>query len=148
MISRNGTKSLTTFGVRVLLRAVSSLETKKLLYINTMSRLQNCIPLYVGCETNKGTFIGIVKNSLFIQNGEHSITEYSKQSVGQTVFLHLKRLSDITDEQSQELNKKGFNIGRPSGYTFSNDAFLYLLSLHVDLFGLINAGMAKDLKTC
>ena len=145
MISRNGTKSLTTFGVRVLLRAASSLETKKLLYINTMSRLQNCIPLYVGCETNKGTFIGIVKNSLFIQNGEHSITEYSKQSVGQTVFLHLKRLSDITDEQSQQLNKKGFNIGRPSGYTFSNDAFLYLLSLHVDLFGLINAGMAKGL---
>jgi len=110
-----------------------------------MSRLQNCIPLYVGCETNKGTFIGIVKNSLFIQNGEHSINEYSKQSVGQTVFLHLKRLIDITDEQSQELNKKGLNIGRPSGYTFSNDAFLYLLSLHVDLFGLINAGMAKGL---
>jgi hypothetical protein len=113
-----------------------------------MSRLENCIPLYVGCETNKGKFVGIVKDFLFIQNGEHSITEYNKQSLGQTVFLHLKRLSDITDEQSQELNKKGFNIGRPSGYTFSNDAFLYLLSLHVDLFGLINAGMAKDLKTC
>jgi len=122
-----------------------SRETKKLLYINAMSRLENCIPLYVGCETNKGKFVGIVKNSLFIQNGEHSITEYNKQSLGQTVFLHLKRLSDITDEQSQQLNKKGFNIGRPSGYTFSNDAFLYLLSLHVDLFGLINAGMAKGL---
>jgi len=113
-----------------------------------MSRLENCVPLYVGCETNKGKFVGIVKDSLFIQNGEHSISEYNRQSLGQTVFLHLKRLSDITDEQSQELNKKGFNIGRPSGYTFSNDAFLYLLSLHVDLFGLINAGMAKDLKTC
>ena len=124
-----------------------SRETKKLLYINAMSRLENCIPLYVGCETNKGKFVGIVKDSLFIQNGEHSITEYNKQSLGQTVFLHLKRLSDITDEQSQQLNKKGFNIGRPSGYTFSNDAFLYLLSLHVDLFGLINAGMAKDIKT-
>jgi len=138
-------KNATTFGVRVFLRLASLLETKKLLYITAMSRLESCVPLYVGCETNKGKFVGIVKDSLFIQNGEHSITEYSKQSVGQTVFLHLKRLSDITDEQSQELNKKGFNIGRPSGYTFSNDAFLYLLSLHVDLFGLINAGMAKGL---
>lgn len=123
-------------------------KPKKFLYINVMSRLEKCIPLYIGCETNKGTFVGMVKDSLFIQNGEHTTSEFSKQLLGQTVFLHLKRLSDITDEQSQELNKKGFNIGRPSGYTFSNDAFLYLLSLHVDLFGLINAGMAKDLKTC
>jgi len=123
-------------------------KPKKILYITVMSRLEKCIPLYIGCETNKGRFVGMVKDSLFIQNGEHTTSEFSKQLLGQTVFLHLKRLSDITDQQSQELNRKGFNIGRPSGYTFSNDAFLYLLSLHVDLFGLINAGMAKDLKTC
>lgn len=111
-----------------------------------MSRLEKCLPLYIGCETNKGKLVGIVKDSLFIQNGEDSIAEYSKHSIGQTIFLHLQKLSDITDEQSQELNKKGFNIGRPSGYTFSNEAFLFLLSLHVDLFGLISSGMAKDLK--
>lgn len=117
------------------------------LYITIMSRIEECLPLYIGCETNKGKLVGIVKDTLFVQNGEHSIAEYSKQSIGQTIFLHLQKLSDISDEQSQELNKRGFNIGRPSGYTFSNDAFLFLLSLHVDLFGLINAGLAKDLKT-
>jgi hypothetical protein len=111
-----------------------------------MSRLDKCLPLYIGCETSKGKLVGIVRDSLFIQNGEHSITECNKQSLGQTLFLYLKKLSDITDVQSQELNKKGFNIGRPSGYTFSNEAFLYLLSLHVDLFGLISSGIAKDIN--
>jgi hypothetical protein len=109
-----------------------------------MSRLYKCIPLYIGCETNKGKLVGVVKDSLFIQNGEQSIREYKATSLGQTVFLQLKKLSDITDEQSQELNKKGFNIGRPSGYTFSNEAFLFLLSMHVDLFGLIGSGLAED----
>jgi len=119
----------------------------KISYFNAMSRLDQCLPLYIGCETNKGKLIGVVKNSLLIQNGQQSVTEYDKEVLGQTLFLHLQRLSDITDEQSSELNKRGFNIGRPSGYTFSNDAFLFLLSLHVDLFGLINAGFAKDVKT-
>jgi hypothetical protein len=112
-----------------------------------MSRLENCLPLYIGCETNKGKLVGIVKDSLFIQNGDQSISEHDKHSIGQTVFLYLRKLNDITDEQSQELNKKGFNIGRPSGYTFSNEAFLYLLSLHVDLFGLISSGFAKEIRT-
>ncbi|HEV8506525.1 MAG TPA: hypothetical protein VGQ53_14030 [Chitinophagaceae bacterium] len=133
MISRKGTTTLR--------------ETKKILYINIMSRLDKCLPLYIGCETNKGKLVGIVKDSLFIQNGEQSVTEYNKHALGQTLFLYLKKLGDITDEQSQELNKKGFNIGRPSGYTFSNEAFLFLLSLHVDLFGLINSGLAKDHET-
>jgi len=108
-----------------------------------MSNLDQYIHLYIGCETNKGKFTGMVNNSLFIQqNGE--MVEYDKGVLGKTIFLHLRKLRDITDEQSKELNKKGFNIGRPSGYTFSNDAFLFLLDLHVDLFGLINAGLAKD----
>ena len=120
-------------------------KNKKLLYINAMSRLNQYIHLYIGCETNKGKFTGMVNNSLFIQhNGE--MVEYDREVLGKTLFLHLRKLRDISDEQSGELNKKGFYIGRPSGYTFSNDAFLFLLSLHVDLFGLINAGIAKDIK--
>jgi len=111
-----------------------------------MSPLDKYIHLYIGCETNKGKFTGMVNNSLFIQqNGE--MVEYDKGILGKTLFLHLLKLRDISDEQSGELNRKGFNIGRPSGYTFSNDAFLFLLDLHVDLFGLINAGLAKDVKT-
>ena len=112
-----------------------------------MSRLDKCLPLYIGCETNKGKLVGVVNDSMFIQNAEQTMNEFNKQLLGQSVFLYLKKLSDITDQQSQELNKKGFNIGRPSGYTFSNEAFLYLLSLHVDLFGLISSGLAKDIRT-
>lgn len=112
-----------------------------------MSRLDKCLAFYIGCETNKGRLVGIIKDSLFIQKAQESIEEYNQDSLGQTLFLHLRKLSDITAEQSQELNNKGFNIGRPSGYTFSNDAFIYLLGLHVDLFGLIGSGIAKDLKT-
>lgn len=111
-----------------------------------MSHLDQCLPLYIGCGTNKGKFTGMINNRLFIQkNGE--MVEFDKHVLGKTLFLYLQKLSDITDEQSKELNKKGFNIGRPSGYTFSNEAFLYLLSLHVDLFGLISSGVAKDLTT-
>lgn len=110
-----------------------------------MSRLDDCIKLYIGCQTNKGKFSGIVNSTMLIDNGE--LVEYDKQDLGKTLFLYLQRLSDITDEQSKQLNEKGFNIGRPSGYTFSNEAFLYLLSLHVDLFGLISSGIAKDIKT-
>jgi hypothetical protein len=62
------------------------------------------------------------------------------------VVLYLRKLSDLTHEESVELINKGFNIGRPKGYSFSPDAFLFLITLHVDLFGLIQHGIATDLK--
>jgi hypothetical protein len=51
-----------------------------------------------------------------------------------------KQLGDLTDEQSKQLIiiKEGLAIGRPHGYTFTSYGILYLLSLSVDLFGLIN----------
>jgi len=72
---------------------------------------------------------------------------YKFQDVGTEVVLHLRKLSHLTDEESVDLIKKGFNIGRPKGYSFSPEAFLFLLTLHVDLFGLIQHGFAKDLKS-
>jgi hypothetical protein len=68
-------------------------------------------------------------------------------TVGKTVFLYLKQLGDLDDAQSKQLVKEGLSIGRPYGYTFSNRGFLYLLLIEVDLFGLINSGLAKDKKT-
>jgi hypothetical protein len=106
-----------------------------------------CIQLYIGCETNKGQFIGMISDRLFIRESEkQSIEEYHNQVLGKSLFLYLRRIGDITAQQSEELIEKGFSIGRPSGYSFSNEAFLYLLSLYVDLFGLINSGIAKDVK--
>lgn len=104
------------------------------------------LPLYVGCDTNKGKFIGIINNTLLIHTKEKLFEEYDAQLLGHTIFLYLRYLSDLTDEQSKELIKKGFSIGRPNGYTFSNYGFLYLITLSIDLFGLINSGIAKDIK--
>ena len=111
-----------------------------------MSRLDQCLRLYIGCDTNKGKFTGMINDTLFIQNENRSPVEYNKQDIGQVLFLYLRKLSDIKEEQSVELIKLGFTIGRPSGYIFSNEAFLFLLGLQVDLFGLINSGFAKDIN--
>ena len=112
-----------------------------------MNQIVKYLRLYIGSNTNKGLFTGIREETLFIQSEEKLTEEYDIRNVGNTLFLYLRKLSDITDEQSKQLIKEGLSIGRPHGYTFSNYGFLYLLSLSVDLFGLINAGFAKDTKT-
>ncbi len=81
-----------------------------------------------------------LENTLFIQTEDKINKEYTIQNLGQTLFLYLRELNDLTDEQRKQLIKEGLVIGRPYGYTFSNHGFLYLLSLSVDLFGLIKAG--------
>jgi hypothetical protein len=108
-----------------------------------------CIAFYIGCETNKGRLIGVSNASLLIQskNDKGAIEHYEMQDVGTGVVLHLRKLSDLTGEESVQLINEGFNIGRPKGYSFSPGAFLYLVKLHVDLFGLIQHGFAKDLKS-
>ena len=111
-----------------------------------MNQLGKYLHLYIGCNTNKGIFTGIREDILFIKTDGKLTEEYDIRNVGNTLFLYLRKLSDLTDEQSKQLIKEGLSIGRPHGYTFSNYGFLYLLSLGVDLFGLINAGFAKDIK--
>ena len=110
-----------------------------------ISQLEKCLFLYLGCETNKGKFIGIRQDILLIETGEKLIEEYPIDNIGTTVFLFLRKMNGLTSEQSKQLIKEGFSIGRPHGYTFSNNGFLYLLSLSVDLFGLINSGHAKEI---
>ena len=111
-----------------------------------MDDLTNCLPFYIGCETNKGQLVGIKNNSLFIRPSEEDIVEdYDMESVGVSLFLCLRKLSALTPEQSTELINKGFNIGRPKGYSFSPEAFLFLIALHVDLFGLIQSGLAEEI---
>jgi len=112
-----------------------------------MTDLRKCLHLYLGCNTSKGKFIGIEKDTLSIQTDEKLVEEYNITSIGNTLFLYLRQLSDLTDEQSKQLINHGFSIGRPYGYTFTNNGFLYLLSLDVDIFGLINSGFARDIKT-
>ena len=112
-----------------------------------MSPSTKYLHLYLGCNTNKGKFIGIRKDILLIQTKEEQIEEVNIKNVGNSLFLYLKQLNDLTAEESKQLIKEGISIGRPHGYTFSNSGFLYLLTLSVDLFGLINKGFAKNMKT-
>lgn len=91
--------------------------------------------------------LGIKKHTLFIQTDPGIIEEYDIKDVGNTLFLYLIQLGDLTIEQSKQLITYGLVIGRPHGYTFTSQAFLYLLSLSVDMFGLMSAGYAKDRKS-
>jgi hypothetical protein len=111
-----------------------------------LNELGKYLRFYIGCNTSEGILLGIRKDILFIQSDQASIEEHSINEVGNILFLHLQELSDLTPEQKKQLIKEGLVIGRPYGYTFTSQAFLYLFSLSVDLFGLINAGYAKDLK--
>ena len=112
-----------------------------------MRSFQKCLHLYIGCETNLGQLVGVKNNLLLIKAKEtQTISEYEMQLIGTSIFLHLQLLDDLSDEQRKEVIKKGINIGRPAGYTFSNAAFLFLLSLNVDLFGFIKAGYAKNIN--
>jgi hypothetical protein len=112
-----------------------------------MHQLTKYLQLYIGCNTSKGQLVGIKNNSLFIESSNRGIIEdYDIQTVGISLFLYLRQLSDLTEEESNELIKKGFSIGRPRGYSFSAEALLFLLTSNIDLFGLINSGYAKELK--
>lgn len=109
-----------------------------------MTRLEKYIHFYIGCDTNKGKLVGVKPSCLLIRvEGERSITEYDMQLLGDSIFLYLQKLNDLSEAQSKELIERGISIGRPNGYTFSNEGFFYLISLHVDLFGLINSGYAR-----
>jgi len=109
-----------------------------------LQKIEHYLPLYLGCRTNKGKLIGINKQIVFTQSENGNIVEHDTT---QTVFIKpfLKRLNNLSIEQSAELIRMGFSIGRPFGYSFSPNAFLFLLSLHVDLFGLIESGLAVDM---
>lgn len=105
------------------------------------------LKFYLGCQTNKGQLTGITGDSLFIKVANSSTENYKLDSVGVDIFLYLRRLGSLSDQERSELITKGFNIGRPSGYSFSLNAFLFLVDLNVDLFGLIETGLAKDVHT-
>jgi len=48
----------------------------------------------------------------------------------------------LNSNESEELNKKSVSIGQRKGHSFIPEAFYYLLSLGIDIFNLIEEGMA------
>ena len=103
--------------------------------------------LYIGCQTSEGKLIGINQNSVYIESHEGLVKEHEISKLGVSFKLFLKKLNSLSAEESNLLIKKGFSIGRPNGYSFSPEAILYLSSLGVDLFGLIESGNAEEIRT-
>ena len=97
--------------------------------------------MYLGCQTNIGKLVGIKEDILFIQLADGQIIE--TQDLINTKLI-LRRIDKLTIEESAELIKHGFSIGRPKGYNFSPEACLYCISKHIDLFGLIEKGIAIE----
>ncbi|MEO8712346.1 MAG: hypothetical protein ABI405_09505 [Parafilimonas sp.] len=101
--------------------------------------------LYIGCKTNKGVLTGICEESIFILSETTGLQTFQAESVGEILFLYLRPFGNLNAEEVKILIEKGFNIGRPKGYSFSTEAFIFLLSLYVDIFGLIEMGYAKEM---
>jgi hypothetical protein len=111
-----------------------------------MDQIEKYLPFYMGCPTNLGKMVGVVNHKVFTETDDGNIVQHDSTASGFSMKLLLRRLKDISEAESSALIEKGFSIGRPKGYSFSPDAFLYLLSLRVDLFGLINAEWAEDIN--
>lgn len=110
-----------------------------------LQKIEHYLTLYPGCHTNKGKLIGIRQHIVYTQSENGNITEHDTTNAEFFIKPILKKLRNLSGDESSELIKLGFSIGRPLGYSFSPNAFLFLLSLHVDLFGLIESGLATDI---
>ena len=107
-------------------------------------KIENYLHLYLGCDTNYGKLVGINGSTCFIlsQNGE--INQEDLNNGNQSIKPILRKFSDLSIIESTELNNRGISIGQRKGYSFTPNAILYLLKLHVDLFNLIANGLAID----
>jgi hypothetical protein len=109
-------------------------------------KLQDYLHLYIGCNTTKGKLVGIKQNICFIEVESGEIIQFDLQNDNEIIKPILRRLRDMSAEESSVLVEKGFSIGRPNGYSFSSNAILYLLSKQIDLFSLLENGLAIDQK--
>ena len=107
-------------------------------------KIENYLHLYLGCDTNYGRLVGINGSTCFLlsQNGE--INQEDLNNGNQSIKPILRKFSDLSIIESTELNNRGISIGQRKGYSFTPDAVVYLLNLHIDLFNLIAHGLAID----
>lgn len=107
--------------------------------------MKEYLHLYLGCATDKGELTGVQEHSYFIRSRSGETLELNFEEQPSAKLL-LRKISDLSIDESAELNRRGLSIGRPRGYSFSPDAILFLLSLRIDLFNLINEGLAIDIN--
>jgi hypothetical protein len=109
-------------------------------------KIEDYLHLYLGCDTSRGKLVGINGSNCFIlsQNGEIKLADLNDES--ESVKPILRRFSDMSNNESTELNKRGISIGQRKGFSFTPEAVLYLLKLRIDIFNLIAEGLATDLS--
>jgi hypothetical protein len=110
-----------------------------------IKKIETFLPFYLGCSTTVGRLVGVNDHLVFIKSEDDEIVQHDINLERLTIKLFLKKLRNLSEDESMQLIEKGFSVGRPKGYSFSPDAFLYALSLHVDLFNLIDSGLAIDM---
>ena len=76
-----------------------------------------------------------------IQKGNDEIIAINKSELIKPI---LRRLRDLNSNEREELNKKGISIGQRKGHSFTPEAIYYLLSLKIDIFNLIEEGLAIE----
>lgn len=118
-------------------------------------KIQDYLPYYLGCrviaapyggQSNRwevGEFIGInILNVAHIKlDNWQSIADISCSCVKPI----LRKPDSITDEEIKEsIGTDNYETSFP---TYSPSDFVYLLSRHFDLFGLIESGLAIDAAT-
>jgi len=111
-----------------------------------MKTIEQFLPFYLGCRTTIGRLVGVNDHLVFTRSAAGEVVSNDTSLDGFSIKLFLKRLRDLSEDESIQLIEKGFSVGRPKGYSFSPGAFVYLLSLHVDLFNLIDSGLAIDIS--
>jgi len=107
-------------------------------------KIEEYLHLYLGCDTNYGKLVGIKGSICFILSQTGEISQEDLNNRNQSIKPILRKFGDLSITESSELNNRGISIGQRKGYSFTPDAVLYLLNLHVDLFNLITNGLAID----
>ncbi len=121
-----------------------------------MKELKNYLHLYLGCRVLRPD----MKTVLTISGISGSVIHFLEEGKGETygsVSLAkpiLRKLSSITEEEYIFCKKKGWADGAANKFSYTSaisvyepDEFLYLLSLHIDLFNLIPESLAIDAST-
>jgi len=104
-------------------------------------KIDDYIHLYLGCNTNEGQLVGIYQETYLIRKANNEVIAINKS---ESIRPILRKLNDLNSNESEELNRKGISIGQRKGYSFTAEAIHYLLSLKIDLFNLIENGLAIE----
>lgn len=121
--------------------------------------LKDYLHLYLGCECildNKetGKLIGfdsrlhdsdveMVCFTIWIDK-ENDWSVYNDDKNFERIKPILRPLSDMTEEEKQNIEGTDWSLLPDSGWEYTAETFLFLLSKGFDLFGLIEAGLAID----